>query len=158
MHHSVFVPLQLNHSKTLNKPHDREREGSVEGGEEEGSVEEGEEWVEYQDSLGRSRRCLKKDLPHMRELDRQLGEEAKRCVNCSDHLFLQVSHSRPNVRGHVEREGATDVGEGGIRGGGHTPSVYGHHRIRCTYCASMHVHKHTQWCPSPGKCLIKKEL
>ena len=115
MHHSVFVPLQLNHSKTLNKPHGREREGSVEGGEEEGSVEEGEEWVEYQDSLGRSRRCLKKDLPHMRELDRQLGEEAKRCVNCSDHLFLQVSHSGPNVRGHAEREGATDMGEGGIR-------------------------------------------
>lgn len=53
-----------------------EEEGEgVEGGEEEGEgVEEGGEWVEYQDSLGRSRRCLRKDLPHMRELDRQLGE------------------------------------------------------------------------------------
>ena len=51
----------------------------MEGGEEEGEgVEEGEEWVEYQDSLGRSRRCLRKDLPHMRELDRQLGEEERK--------------------------------------------------------------------------------
>lgn len=119
MYHSVFVPLQLNHSKTLNKPHDHEKEGSVERGgeEEEGAVEEGEEWVEYQDSLGRSRRCLKKDLPHMRELDRQLGEEAKRCV-----MGLWASQNML-----------------------HTP-------------CSMHARKHTQWCPSPGKCLIKKEM
>ena len=61
----------------------------MEGGEEEGEgVEEGEEWVEYQDSLGRSRRCLRKDLPYMRELDRQLGEEETRverwvCVRLS---------------------------------------------------------------------------
>ena len=94
MHHSVFVPLQLNHSKTLNKPHGREREGSVEGGEEEGgAAEEGEEWVEYQDSLGRSRRCLKKDLPHMRELDRQLGEEAKRYVNVSIYGHHRIHYA-----------------------------------------------------------------
>ena len=80
MYHFVFVPLQLNHNKTPNKPHDHEKEGIVEGGGEEGEgVEEGEEWVEYQDSLGRSRRCLRKDLPHMRELDRQL-EEGERKV------------------------------------------------------------------------------
>ena len=100
MYHSVFVPLQLNHSKTLNKPHNRENEGSVERGgeEEEGAVEEGEEWVEYQDSLGRSRRCLKKDLPHMRELDRQLGEEAKRYVNKSMSITEYVTHTMQYAR------------------------------------------------------------
>uniref|UniRef100_A0A8D0B4C7 Coiled-coil domain containing 174 n=1 Tax=Salvator merianae TaxID=96440 RepID=A0A8D0B4C7_SALMN len=31
-----------------------------------------EEWVDYVDSLGRSRRCMKKDLPHLLELDKEL--------------------------------------------------------------------------------------
>ncbi|XP_048347591.1 coiled-coil domain-containing protein 174 [Sphaerodactylus townsendi] len=40
-----------------------------------------EEWVDYVDSLGRSRRCMKKDLPHLLQMDkelqgkRQMGEE-----------------------------------------------------------------------------------
>ena len=102
MYHSVFVPLQLNHSKTLNKPHDHEKDGSMEGGEEEGgAVEEGEEWVEYQDSLGRSRRCLKKDLPRMRELDRQLGEEAKRCVNVSIYGHHRIRYTFYAVYTHI---------------------------------------------------------
>ena len=35
-----------------------------------------EEWVEYVDSFGRSRRCLRKDLPEFMKLDQQL--EAKK--------------------------------------------------------------------------------
>lgn len=35
-----------------------------------------EEWVEYVDSFGRSRSCLRKDLPQFMELDQQ--HEAKR--------------------------------------------------------------------------------
>ncbi|XP_075406191.1 coiled-coil domain-containing protein 174 [Tenrec ecaudatus] len=31
-----------------------------------------EEWVDYVDSLGRSRRCMKKDLPHLLEMDKNL--------------------------------------------------------------------------------------
>ncbi|XP_039081539.1 coiled-coil domain-containing protein 174-like, partial [Hyaena hyaena] len=31
-----------------------------------------EEWVDYMDSLGRSRRCMKKDLPHLLEMDKNL--------------------------------------------------------------------------------------
>ena len=69
----------------------------MEGGEEEGEgVEEGEEWVEYQDSLGRSRRCLRKDLPHMRELDRQLGEgerKEERWVYVSLSITECITHT-----------------------------------------------------------------
>uniref|UniRef100_A0A8C9M5F5 Coiled-coil domain containing 174 n=1 Tax=Panthera tigris altaica TaxID=74533 RepID=A0A8C9M5F5_PANTA len=32
----------------------------------------GEEWVDYVDSLGRSRRCMKKDLPDLLEMDKNL--------------------------------------------------------------------------------------
>ncbi|XP_078698202.1 coiled-coil domain-containing protein 174-like isoform X2 [Branchiostoma floridae x Branchiostoma belcheri] len=32
-----------------------------------------EEWVDYVDSLGRSRRCMKKDLPALQDMDRKLG-------------------------------------------------------------------------------------
>ncbi|XP_037379496.1 coiled-coil domain-containing protein 174 [Talpa occidentalis] len=31
-----------------------------------------EEWVDYVDSLGRSRRCMRKDLPHLLEMDKNL--------------------------------------------------------------------------------------
>lgn len=37
-------------------------------------LDEDEDWVEFTDSLGRSRRCLKKDFEHFKQLD----EEAKR--------------------------------------------------------------------------------
>ena len=33
-----------------------------------------EEWVEYVDSFGRSRSCLRKDLPQFIKLDQQAGE------------------------------------------------------------------------------------
>lgn len=32
-----------------------------------------EEWVDYVDALGRSRRCLRKDLPNLLEMDKKLG-------------------------------------------------------------------------------------
>ena len=53
----------------------QEEEGG--GDEEEGGGEREEEWVEYQDSLGRTRRCLKEDLPHMKELDRQMATDGR---------------------------------------------------------------------------------
>ncbi|XP_044307321.1 coiled-coil domain-containing protein 174 isoform X2 [Varanus komodoensis] len=31
-----------------------------------------EEWIDYVDSLGRSRRCMKKDLPHLLQMDKEL--------------------------------------------------------------------------------------
>ncbi|XP_067121791.1 coiled-coil domain-containing protein 174-like [Centruroides vittatus] len=36
-----------------------------------------EEWVDYTDSLGRSRRCLRKDLPDLLEMDKQLKKTNK---------------------------------------------------------------------------------
>ena len=38
--------------------------------------EEEEGWVEYVDSLGRSRRCLKEDLPDMMRRDREMAATA----------------------------------------------------------------------------------
>ena len=37
------------------------------------SSEEDGEWVEYVDSLGRSRRCLKEDLDEMKRRDQELA-------------------------------------------------------------------------------------
>ncbi|XP_064627208.1 coiled-coil domain-containing protein 174-like [Lineus longissimus] len=60
----------------------RERE-SKEREEKEGSdpppSNPGEEWVDYLDSLGRTRRCMKKDLPKFMEMDRELGNEPGQC-------------------------------------------------------------------------------
>ena len=44
--------------------------------------EEGGEWVEYVDSLGRSRRCPKEDLEEMRERDREMA--AATASKCSE--------------------------------------------------------------------------
>ena len=74
----------------------------MEGGEEEGEgVEEGEEWVEYQDSLGRSRRCLRKDLPHMRKLDRQLGEEERK-VERWVYVSLSIAECIVHTHKHIQ--------------------------------------------------------
>ncbi|XP_071478123.1 coiled-coil domain-containing protein 174-like [Diadema antillarum] len=35
-----------------------------------------EEWVDYTDSLGRSRRCMRKDLPHLISMDKNLNPQA----------------------------------------------------------------------------------
>jgi hypothetical protein len=35
--------------------------------------------VDYVDSLGRTRRCMKKDLPKFMEMDRELGNEPGHC-------------------------------------------------------------------------------
>lgn len=37
-----------------------------------------EEWVEFVDALGRSRQCLRKDLPHYREMDKTLQREPRK--------------------------------------------------------------------------------
>lgn len=45
-----------------------------EGAKEEEGEGDGEgEWVEYVDSLGRSRRCLREDLPEMKKRDRDMA-------------------------------------------------------------------------------------
>ncbi|CAI9534718.1 unnamed protein product [Staurois parvus] len=42
-----------------------------------GPKDPGEEWVDYVDSLGRSRRCMKKDLPDLLKMDKDLkGKKA----------------------------------------------------------------------------------
>ena len=46
-----------------------------------GVPREGEEWVEYQDALGRTRTCMKKDLPHLIRQDKDIKrheEEVRR--------------------------------------------------------------------------------
>ena len=50
----------------------REATCQVKEQEEEEKEEESREWVEYVDSLGRSRRCLKEDLEDMRRRDLEM--------------------------------------------------------------------------------------
>ena len=56
-----------------------------------------EEWVEYVDSFGRSRRCLRKDLPQFMKLDQQTEakreetkKERKRLVHHFYHIISRI--------------------------------------------------------------------
>ncbi|XP_066472250.1 coiled-coil domain-containing protein 174 [Tiliqua scincoides] len=51
-----------------------------------------EEWVDYVDSLGRSRRCMKKDLPHLLQMDKDL--QGKR----------QITEEKTLLSEHMRRE------------------------------------------------------
>ncbi|KAJ6668309.1 hypothetical protein lerEdw1_015686 [Lerista edwardsae] len=53
-----------------------------------------EEWVDYMDSLGRSRRCMKKDLPHLLQMDKEL--QGKRQI--ADEKTLLSEHMRRELQ------------------------------------------------------------
>ncbi|XP_055985560.1 coiled-coil domain-containing protein 174 [Sorex fumeus] len=53
-----------------------------------------EEWVDYVDSLGRSRRCMKKDLPHLLELDK----------NLQGRLFLSPANEKSLLSEDMRKE------------------------------------------------------
>ncbi|XP_041638984.1 coiled-coil domain-containing protein 174 [Cheilinus undulatus] len=61
----------------------------------------GEEWVDYVDSLGRSRRCMKKDLPGFQKMDQDLTGKAKAS---SDKTLLSEDMRRELQRQEWERE------------------------------------------------------
>ncbi|XP_065120574.1 coiled-coil domain-containing protein 174 [Paramisgurnus dabryanus] len=60
-----------------------------------------EEWVDYVDALGRSRRCLKKDLPDFQKMDQDL--QSKR-VTGTDRTLLSDDMRREMQREEWERE------------------------------------------------------
>nr|XP_056712530.1 coiled-coil domain-containing protein 174 [Euleptes europaea] len=60
-----------------------------------------EEWVDYVDSLGRSRRCMKKDLPHLLQMDNEL--QGKRQVS-EEKTLLSEDMRRELQRQQWERE------------------------------------------------------
>ena len=67
-----------------------EEEGPIEG---QGTEKEEEEWVEYVDSLGRSRRCLKEDLSQMMERDKEMAASAKRTKRSVANKFFTMIQS-----------------------------------------------------------------
>uniref|UniRef100_A0A673CZC5 CCDC174 alpha/beta GRSR domain-containing protein n=1 Tax=Sphaeramia orbicularis TaxID=375764 RepID=A0A673CZC5_9TELE len=60
-----------------------------------------EEWVDYVDSLGRSRRCMKKDLPDFHKMDQDLKGKGKISV---DKTLLSEDMRRELQRQEWERE------------------------------------------------------
>ncbi|OCT83334.1 hypothetical protein XELAEV_18025873mg [Xenopus laevis] len=73
-----FTQKILDKRKEVQTLCQKEKEG---GGEEQDGISDppipaaqdpSEEWVDYVDSLGRSRRCMKKDLPHLLKMDQKL--------------------------------------------------------------------------------------
>ncbi|XP_060095619.1 coiled-coil domain-containing protein 174 [Heteronotia binoei] len=60
-----------------------------------------EEWVDYVDSLGRSRRCMKKDLPHLLQMDKEL--QGKRQMS-EEKTLLSEDMRRELQRQQWERE------------------------------------------------------
>uniref|UniRef100_A0A8C3RN70 CCDC174 alpha/beta GRSR domain-containing protein n=1 Tax=Chelydra serpentina TaxID=8475 RepID=A0A8C3RN70_CHESE len=60
-----------------------------------------EEWVDYVDSLGRSRRCMKKDLPNLLEMDKEL--QGKR-YGIEEKTLLSEDMRRELQRQQWERE------------------------------------------------------
>ncbi|NXL45253.1 CC174 protein, partial [Podilymbus podiceps] len=62
-----------------------------------------EEWVDYVDFLGRSRRCMKKDLPSLLKMDQEL--QGKRCGFCPDgNTLLSEDMRRELQRQQWEKE------------------------------------------------------
>lgn len=60
-----------------------------------------EEWVDFVDSLGRSRRCMKKDLPSFKKMDQDLGGKGK---SSGDKTLLSEDMRRELQRQEWERE------------------------------------------------------
>uniref|UniRef100_A0A8C2KF60 Coiled-coil domain containing 174 n=1 Tax=Cyprinus carpio TaxID=7962 RepID=A0A8C2KF60_CYPCA len=60
-----------------------------------------EEWVDYVDALGRSRRCLKKDLPDFQKMDQELQNKR---VTGADRTLLSDDMRREMQREQWERE------------------------------------------------------
>ncbi|XP_026202384.1 coiled-coil domain-containing protein 174 [Anabas testudineus] len=60
-----------------------------------------EEWVDYVDALGRSRRCMKKDLPDFKKMDQDLKGKGKAS---SDKTLLSEDMRRELQRQEWERE------------------------------------------------------
>ncbi|KAJ7316939.1 hypothetical protein JRQ81_003101 [Phrynocephalus forsythii] len=85
------------------------RKAAAEKGEEERLLEDdvpppqdpGEEWVDYVDALGRSRRCMKKDLPHLLQMDQEL--QGKRQMT-EDRTLLSDDMKKELQRQEWERE------------------------------------------------------
>lgn len=61
-----------------------------------------EEWVDYVDSLGRSRRCMKKDLPSFQRMDLDLNKQGK--VPDDQKTLLSEDMRRELQRKEWERE------------------------------------------------------
>ncbi|KAI4892765.1 hypothetical protein NFI96_032338 [Prochilodus magdalenae] len=61
-----------------------------------------EEWVDYVDALGRSRKCLKKDLPEFQKLDQDLQKRQK--VAGAERTLLSEDMRREMQREQWERE------------------------------------------------------
>ncbi|KFO27442.1 coiled-coil domain-containing protein 174 isoform X1 [Fukomys damarensis] len=62
----------LGTSREPRKVDDRDEDDDVPDGDVPPPQNPGEEWVDYVDSLGRSRRCMRKDLPDLLEMDKNL--------------------------------------------------------------------------------------
>uniref|UniRef100_A0A8C2KAZ7 Coiled-coil domain containing 174 n=1 Tax=Cyprinus carpio TaxID=7962 RepID=A0A8C2KAZ7_CYPCA len=62
-----------------------------------------EEWVDYVDALGRSRRCLKKDLPDFQKMDQEL-QNKRYMVTGADRTLLSDDMRREMQREQWERE------------------------------------------------------
>ncbi|XP_063071107.1 coiled-coil domain-containing protein 174 isoform X2 [Engraulis encrasicolus] len=60
-----------------------------------------EEWVEYVDALGRSRKCLRKDLPDFQKMDQDFQ---KNRLGSGDKSLLSEDMRRENQREQWERE------------------------------------------------------
>ena len=67
----MYVFQRANRSSGGGTGREKGREEEEEG---EGLAEEEGEWVEYVDSFGRTRRCLKEDLPQMMAADERARE------------------------------------------------------------------------------------
>eukprot|EP00731_Ephydatia_muelleri_P032953 Em0024g497a len=106
---------------------EEERKGVKDGEEETAGEREDiapdEEWVDYMDALGRNRRCLARDLPHIMALDRELKEKAPPPARSPSPELLSE-----DMRMDRERRG---VGAKGWGGGSPRPSYWTGSLPRC---------------------------
>ena len=68
-----------------------------------------EDWVEFTDSLGRTRRCLKHDLNHYKKLDEEVAATAKSRLKSAEEASVENHETSANHESFV-RQGSRDEG------------------------------------------------
>ncbi|KAM6162362.1 LOW QUALITY PROTEIN: coiled-coil domain-containing protein 174 [Erethizon dorsatum] len=86
----------LGTSREPRKVGDGVEDDNVPGGDMPPPQDPSEEWVDYVDSLGRSRRCMRKDLPDLLEMDKNL--QGRLFVSPANEEMLLLQDSRKELQ------------------------------------------------------------
>ncbi|XP_006822366.1 coiled-coil domain-containing protein 174-like [Saccoglossus kowalevskii] len=101
-----FTQKVIDRQEEEKRKQQRKDEEDVISGDIPASCDPGDEWVDYTDSLGRSRRCMKKDLKYLQDLDKDLNPALKSSNTEDEPDLLSADMKREMLRKKWEEEEA----------------------------------------------------